>query len=100
LEKALTKIDQTKQRLIRIFADPDIAMTKGEFISQKGSLDEEQAEIKQRLAELDRKLAELPSYENIEQIKRYSEEIRVMLLNKSWLPTIQNMRNIFNVNSG
>ncbi len=80
LERALSKVKTKRQNLNNAYLDPDIQMSKVEYLDQKGRMDKEAHSIEEDLEKLRQELATLPQPADLEALKRFSAEIARGLL--------------------
>jgi hypothetical protein len=79
LEK-IGKVERSKQILIRAYTDPDIGMTKAEYIEARSIIDQELEEINSNIGDIETYLNDLPTSEDFKSLEHFAEEIRNSLL--------------------
>jgi site-specific DNA recombinase len=75
LERALVKVKQKRQNLNNAYLDPDIQMSKVEYLGQKDRFDKEAHTIEQDIENFQQELASIPQPADLETLKNFSAEI-------------------------
>ena len=75
LERALQKIKQKRQNLSNAYLDPDIQMSKVDYLSQKGRLDDEERIIEEELGNLRQEVNSMPQPAELQALKSFAAEI-------------------------
>ena len=88
------KIEQQIANLTRAYTDPDIKMTKTEYLSQKSHFEAELTEIKNKIEEIEAIPSSLPTQGQFEDLERFAEKIRERVANEDWDPSPQSKRRI------
>lgn len=76
LERALQKLKQKRINLSSAYLDPDIQMSKVDYLSQKGFLDDEERTVEDDLANLRLEVNTMPQPAELEVLKRFAADIR------------------------
>lgn len=97
LTRNFSKLETRKQNLLKAYTDPDIGLSKAEFISQRQMIDTELESTTERLREIDSHLSQTASPIEFDSIERFSREIRSRLTDDDWKPTPVNMRKIIDL---
>ena len=97
LTRNFNKLETRKQNLLKAYTDPDIGLSKAEFISQRQMIDTEMESTTERLREIDSHLSQTAAPLQFESIERFSKEIRSRLTDEDWKPTPANMRKIIDL---
>jgi len=82
LQANLAKVDKRKAKLDRMYSDPDLDMTKGEYLQQKGEIDAERGGIDARIQAAQAELAKVHAPVSLETFDAFMAEIRRQLANK------------------
>lgn len=90
----IQKLEQRRRNLIIAYTDPDLGITKAEFLNQRTQLDDEIKKVRERIREIEARFANLPTAEEFETLERFAEEIRERLISDEWEPTLANKRRI------
>jgi hypothetical protein len=90
---SIGKLEQRKANLIRAYTDPEIGMTKGEFLVERAKIDSEIQAVAERVQEIESRISDLPTQEELESLERF-EEIRIKLTSQDWQPTDENKRKV------
>ncbi len=91
---AIKKNELRKQNLTAAYTDPDIRLSKVEYIAQRAQIDKELKEQGARLDELEQVLDGLPDPDEYKSLERFTEEIRARITSGEWNPTPENKRKI------
>jgi site-specific DNA recombinase len=79
-QRAAIKLDQRRQNLTRMYTDPDIFMSKGEYLANRKQIDDELAQVNQQIETLAGQLQDLPTPEEFETLEGFAQEVREELL--------------------
>lgn len=94
LYEAIKKNELRKQNLTAAYTDPEIKLSKSEFIAQRSQIDKELKEIGAQLKDLEQALEGLPDPDEYKNLARFSEEIKARISGDDWNPTPENKRKI------
>ena len=75
LQVGLVKCDKRKTKLDRMYSDPDLDMTKDEYLQQKGEIDAERGGIVTKIEAAQAELAKVEAPVNIETFDAFMAEI-------------------------
>lgn len=75
LERALIKVKMKRQNLNNAYLDPDIGMSKTEYLDQKLQMDEEIKSIESDLEVLHNDIADIPEPASVEALEKFAAEI-------------------------
>jgi HD superfamily phosphohydrolase len=92
LNRSDAKIEQRLKNLIKAYTDPDIGMSKDEFLGQKILIEQERTQIQGRLAEIKSYLVDIPTLEDLKSLEQFTTEARERLQGEEWKPTLENKR--------
>lgn len=92
--RSIGKLEQRKTNLIRAYTDPEIGMTKAEFLSERDQIDGEMQSVAERMQEIESQLSELPTREELESLEHFAGEVRMRLASQDWQPTDENKRKV------
>jgi len=93
LQQQLHKLDKERNNLTELYIDPDVKMTKTEFLDQKARIDAEESSIIRDMEKLQVELANLPTPADLETLEIFAEKIRARL-NGNYEPTPEEKRKI------
>lgn len=79
LRKGVIKLGKKRDTLTSIYIDPDIQMTKSEYISQKERIDDNLTLVTNEILELEEKLKGVPILAEFETLEAFSAEIQKTL---------------------
>jgi hypothetical protein len=75
LDRALVKVKQKRQNLNNAYFDPDIQMSKSEYLDQKVQMDEEAQMIESDLENLRNDIADIPEAPTVEALENFAAQI-------------------------
>ena len=90
----LDKLQKTLQNLTDAYADPDIDMSKSEFIAHRVKIDNEKNGLGERVREIEAELSNLPTPEEFESLEQFAIEVKERLTSDHWQPSLRNKRQI------
>jgi len=82
LKRALFKLEQRRDKLTRTYTDPDVKMTKAEYLAQRAEIDEEMTNVTKQIADREAELAGIPQPPDLETFEAFTAAIRQALANK------------------
>lgn len=94
LIRMVGKQETKLQNLISAYTDPDIQITKTEYLTQRAKIDEELRSIENQIDKVKAELSKLPTREEYADLERFAEDIRRRLDGDGWTPSIENKRKI------
>lgn len=94
IRKDITKTQKMMENLTRAYTDPDIPMSKAEYLEQRARLATDLKTAKERLTEVESQLANIPTPEEYANLGRFAEEIKRRVTSAEWQPTPVNKRRI------
>ena len=92
--KAANKLEQQLMNLTRAYTDPEIQMTKTQYLAQKGQFEGELREIQDEIKEIEPQATDLPTPNQLEELESFAEKIRGKLANENWEPTPESKRHL------
>jgi site-specific DNA recombinase len=92
LGSRIQKFKQQRQNLNMAYTDPDIPMSKAEYIQQKTVIDREIGELGQEIETLEVQLAKIPTPAELKTLEEFSARVREKLLHGK--PTKEDKRRI------
>jgi len=75
LQAAIEKLKQKKNKLQAIYLDPDIGMTKAEYLEQKAALDDQTKTANIEAEKIAKELQRIPSPNDLKSIERLGAKI-------------------------
>lgn len=87
LYQKAAKLDQQSINLTRAYTDPDIQMTKTQYLAQRAILDAESKEVQDKILEIQPQTTDLPTPNQFEEVEKFAEKIRNKVANENWEPT-------------
>jgi len=94
LEKALHKVKMIRQNLNSAYLDPDIDMSKSEYMDQKVHLDQEAQTIENDLQGLRADITDIPEPASVEALETFADEILDELYAEGEI-TLEKQRRLF-----
>ena len=94
LEKALHKAKMIRQNLNSAYLDPDIDMSKSEYMDQKVQLDQEAQTIESDLEGLRAHITDIPEPVSVEALERFADELLEELFAEGEI-TLERQRRLF-----
>ncbi len=79
LQRNQKKLQQERANLNNAYLDPDIGMTKIEYIEQKNRINDSINELNQKIEQAEKDLAKIPIPETLETIEAFADKIRMRL---------------------
>jgi site-specific DNA recombinase len=76
LGKSLARFEQRRQNLTAAYIDPEIQITKAEYLEQKNQIDGEIKSIKQEIARVQAELDKIPTPAELETLEVFATTIR------------------------
>jgi len=75
IQVAIEKLKQKKNKLQTIYLDPDIGMTKAEFLEQKAALDDQMKAANMDAEKIAKELQHIPSLDDLKSIEQLAAKI-------------------------
>ena len=94
LYREVGKLEQTQKNLTTAYTDPDVKMTRTEYLEQRTKIQADLKNAASRLKEVEAQLSTLPSLEEYESLERFAEKIKERLTGAEWQPTPANKRRV------
>jgi site-specific DNA recombinase len=79
LRQAAAKLDERQQNLNTAYTDPDINLTKDEYLAQRVQIEDSRKQLKSEVEALEKELASIPTQVEFETLEAFSAEIRESL---------------------
>ena len=79
LQRRVIKLEQQKRNLTRAYTDPDISLTKREYIEQKDEVDRELSDLAKAIAEVQAGLETIPTPAELESLEIFAKQVRESL---------------------
>ena len=95
LRKELIKLDKERQNLNKAYIDPDITLTKAEYIEQKNRIDDTLGYLSNEIEEIEKGLANIPTPQGLETLEVFTSEIRGKIENTD--PTPEQKRKLLDM---
>jgi site-specific DNA recombinase len=76
LGRQLVSLEQKRYNLTTAYVDPDIQLTKQEYIEQKVLIDTEHEALQRKIARIEDQLARVPTPASLETLDKFASEIR------------------------
>ncbi len=92
--RAASKLDQQQANLMRAYLDPDIHMSKTQFLAQKSQFDSELNGIQSRIEELEPQINKLPTPTQFRDIEQFAQRIQEKISNPDWEPSPESKRRL------
>ena len=81
LNQKCINLKKQRENLTAAYLDPEIGLTKNEFVEQKARIDRELKEVLDEISSLEKELEAIPTPAEFETLQRFAEKIRVRLEN-------------------
>lgn len=94
LHDKLAKLEQKRQLLTQAYIDPDIQMSKADYLKEKAGIDEQEADVRRQIEEAEATLGQIALPATLESFERFTTAIRVRL-QSGYQPTEQEKRELF-----
>ena len=95
LYKEIEKLEQTQKNLTAAYTDPEIKMTRAEYLEQRNIIQVDLKNDVAKLQEIEAQLSNLPTLEEYENLERFAEQIKERLIGEDWQSTPINKHRIF-----
>lgn len=82
LQRKLKKFDQERSNLNNAYLDPDIGLTKAEYLEQKKRISDEISDLKGKIEQVENDLSRIPKPEALKSLEVFAEKIRKRLLSE------------------
>jgi site-specific DNA recombinase len=79
LQKKLKKFEQERANLNNAYLDPDIGLTKTEYLEQKRRISDEISELKQKIEQSENDLSRIPTPEALQSLEDFAGKVRKRL---------------------
>jgi hypothetical protein len=86
LRRGIIKLEQKRANLHAAYIDPEIGMTKVDYLTQKSQLDEENKALLRQVAEVEKELAETPTAESLADFEAFAREVQFGILEGELAP--------------
>lgn len=94
LNQVIERLEARQQNLTRAYTDPEIRLSKTEYIAQRTQIQNELRDAEERLQQVTTDLSEIPTPEEYETLERFAVELRGRITSEDWNPTPENIRYI------
>jgi len=82
LNTGIEKINGKRTRLQAVYLDPDIGMTKEEFLHEKRALDEQLESLHEDIERIENELSQVPTEEDLADLEKMAFKVRELLGSK------------------
>ncbi len=96
LNKTHSKLEQRLKNLLRAYTDPDIGISKEDYLGQKTQIEQEKSTIQKRIYDIKSFISDIPTPDDLQNLEAFSMEIKERLQSENWQPTMENKRWILN----
>jgi hypothetical protein len=79
LQAGIEKINTKRARLQAVYLDPDIGMTKEEYINEKKILDEQLGTLDEDIERIEKELATVPTKEDLKDLEEMASRVSELL---------------------
>lgn len=93
IRSGIEKLEAKKRRLQAVYLDPDIGMSKGEYLSEKKLLEEQIAAAYEDIDRIESELKKVPTEEDLQSLEELAGEIVTALGNNLDIPP-EDKRNV------
>jgi len=88
------KLEQQLNNLTRAYTDPDIQMTKTEYLAQRVQMDRNLAGIRVKIEEIEAIPTAVPTQSQFEDLESFAQKVRERIANEDWDPTPESKRHV------
>ena len=88
------KLEQQLTNLTRAYTDPDIQMTKTEYLAQRVQLDRDLTEVRAKIEEIEAVPTAVPTQRQFEDLEGFAQKVRERIANEDWDPTPESKRQV------
>jgi site-specific DNA recombinase len=88
------KLEKQLQNLNAIYTDPDVNMTKSEYLTQRNLIENELKSVGDQIQAIDAQLSDLPTPEEYDNLEKFAEDVKARIDNEDWEPTQEIKRRI------
>jgi DNA repair ATPase RecN len=88
------KLEQQLNNLTRAYTDPDIRMTKTEYLAQRVQLDRDLIEARAKIEEIEAIPMAVPTQSQFEDLESFAQKVRERIDNEDWDPTPESKRQV------
>jgi len=92
--KEIEKLEQTQKNLTAAYTDPEIKMTRAEYLAECNKIQMDLKNAAAKLQEIEAQLSSLPTLEEYEIPERFAEQIKERLTGDDWQSTPINKHRI------
>ena len=79
LQAGIEKINAKRARLQAVYLDPDIGMTKEEYLNEKKILDEQLGTLEEDIERIKKELAKIPTEQDLKNVEQMAFRVRELL---------------------
>jgi site-specific DNA recombinase len=94
LYKSVGKLEQMQRNLTAAYTDPEVNMTRTEYLEQRNIIQADLKDAAGRLHDAEAQLSNLPTLEEYESLERFAEQLKERLSGPEWQPTPANKRRV------
>lgn len=91
---SIDKLNQTLHNLNNAYIDPDIKITKNEYLEQRSKLEIAIQAERKKILSIEAQIQKIPTKEELKDIGKFSKAIRERLTSTDWSPTPKNKKDI------
>lgn len=95
--QTIGKLEKRKEKARRAFYDPDMDITKEQYLNDIAQIDFELNDVKDKLTLIESRLSDLPTPEELESLIVFAYKIRERLVDPEFTPTQENKRKILDI---
>jgi site-specific DNA recombinase len=92
--RSVGKLEKQLENLTLAYTDPDIQMTKDEYLKQRSQFETELRNVDDRIRDLEQQLSKLPTRQEFETLERFAEEVRRRIDSPNWQLSFERQRHI------
>jgi hypothetical protein len=87
-------MEQQLNNLTRAYTDPDIQMTKTEYLAQRVQLEHDLTELRGRIEEIEALPTAVPTERQFEDLESFAQKVRERIAKDDWDPTPESKRQV------
>jgi len=88
------KLEQQLNNLTRAYTDPDIQMTKSEYLAQRVQIERDLSEIRAKIEEIESIPTAVPTQSQFEDLESFAQKVGERIANVDWDPTPESKRQV------
>ena len=92
--RSVGKLEQQLSNLTRAYTDPDIQMTKTEYLTQRAQLERDISELREKIEGIESTPTAVPTQGQFEDLESFAKKVNERIANEDWDPTPESKRQV------